>query len=101
MQNLSEEAPSWEDDAIVTVCNRCAAEFGPMVWKHHCRCCGRVLCDSCSYYYMYLREVPKNYICPFPDNYERTDPFRCCLNCRTRIRELAAVGDNINDNKGK
>jgi len=38
----------WERDASVTHCSGCSAEFGTFKWKHHCRVCGKIFCDSCT-----------------------------------------------------
>ena len=39
----------WIDDADVSVCMCCRrTEFNVFNWKHHCRHCGRVVCNACS-----------------------------------------------------
>lgn len=39
----------WEDDADVTGCFICLSIFNRYGnWKHHCRLCGRVICENCS-----------------------------------------------------
>ncbi|CAG8455569.1 11074_t:CDS:2 [Diversispora eburnea] len=39
----------WEDDASVTNCPLCRTSFGKITnRKHHCRLCGRVVCEKCS-----------------------------------------------------
>ncbi|KAH6606641.1 kinase anchor [Trichoderma cornu-damae] len=40
--------PRWQPDAEVTFCPICRAQFSIFVRKHHCRKCGRVVCNSCS-----------------------------------------------------
>lgn len=40
--------PRWQPDAEVTYCPICRAQFSFFVRKHHCRKCGRVVCNSCS-----------------------------------------------------
>ncbi|UNI14451.1 hypothetical protein JDV02_001080 [Purpureocillium takamizusanense] len=40
--------PRWQPDAEVTYCPICHAQFSFFVRKHHCRKCGRVVCNSCS-----------------------------------------------------
>ncbi|KAH6888689.1 FYVE zinc finger-domain-containing protein [Thelonectria olida] len=40
--------PRWQSDAEVTYCPICRAQFSFFVRKHHCRKCGRVVCNSCS-----------------------------------------------------
>ncbi|KAM4054805.1 FYVE zinc finger domain-containing protein [Hirsutella rhossiliensis] len=38
----------WQPDAEVTYCPICHTQFNIFVRKHHCRKCGRVVCNSCS-----------------------------------------------------
>lgn len=38
----------WEYDDDQPYCACCAAEFGPMKRKHHCRFCGKIFCGDCS-----------------------------------------------------
>ncbi|CAG8657374.1 11017_t:CDS:10, partial [Racocetra persica] len=39
----------WEDDASVTNCPLCDIQFGKITnRRHHCRLCGRVVCEKCS-----------------------------------------------------
>ncbi|KND94986.1 E3 ubiquitin-protein ligase PIB1 [Tolypocladium ophioglossoides CBS 100239] len=40
--------PRWQPDAEVTYCPICHTQFSIFVRKHHCRKCGRVVCNSCS-----------------------------------------------------
>ncbi|PHH67557.1 hypothetical protein CDD82_1329 [Ophiocordyceps australis] len=40
--------PRWQQDAEVTYCPICHTQFSIFVRKHHCRKCGRVVCNSCS-----------------------------------------------------
>ena len=38
----------WVEDGAFVGCMECNAEFWFFRWRHHCRGCGRLLCDSCS-----------------------------------------------------
>ena len=40
--------PPWQPDSEVTHCPICKKQFTWMFRRHHCRKCGRVVCDSCS-----------------------------------------------------
>ncbi|KAI0107621.1 hypothetical protein GGR51DRAFT_516235 [Nemania sp. FL0031] len=40
--------PKWQPDSEVTHCPICSMRFGLFFRKHHCRKCGRVVCDRCS-----------------------------------------------------
>jgi hypothetical protein len=45
-QSAARQAPVWQGD-----CDRCMLEcgatFGLLTWRHHCRCCGYVVCWDC------------------------------------------------------
>ncbi|KAH6650857.1 FYVE zinc finger-domain-containing protein [Chaetomium tenue] len=40
--------PRWQPDSEQTYCPICGTQFSIFVRKHHCRKCGRVVCNSCS-----------------------------------------------------
>ncbi|OLN88489.1 RUN and FYVE domain-containing protein 2 [Colletotrichum chlorophyti] len=55
--------PRWQPDADVTFCPICHTQFSIFVRKHHCRKCGRVVCNSCSPHritipYQYIVQPP-------------------------------------------
>ena len=39
---------SWQSDAEVSQCTLCASTFKWTRRKHHCRLCGRIVCNACS-----------------------------------------------------
>mmetsp|Transcript_88332 Transcript_88332/g.250351 ORF Transcript_88332/g.250351 Transcript_88332/m.250351 type:complete len:345 (+) Transcript_88332:45-1079(+) len=39
---------NWISDVSVTKCSQCAAAFGLLTRKHHCRVCGNIFCAKCS-----------------------------------------------------
>lgn len=46
--SLGDVAPPWVPDNRVTMCQICYAEFTLIFRRHHCRACGRVVCENCS-----------------------------------------------------
>ena len=40
--------PVWEDDKASSLCRVCSQKFTLTNRRHHCRKCGRLVCDSCS-----------------------------------------------------
>lgn len=45
---LGRQAPIWIQDKSTTMCQICTAEFTVTFRRHHCRCCGKVVCGDCS-----------------------------------------------------
>ncbi|XP_019737327.1 FYVE, RhoGEF and PH domain-containing protein 6-like [Hippocampus comes] len=46
--SLGAKAPIWIPDPRATMCMICTCEF-TLTWRrHHCRACGKVVCQSCS-----------------------------------------------------
>lgn len=37
---------NWQDDKKITHCNICFSQFNFLLRKHHCRLCGRIVCDN-------------------------------------------------------
>ncbi|KAH8175924.1 FYVE zinc finger domain-containing protein [Sarocladium implicatum] len=62
--------PRWQPDAEVTYCPICQTQFSIFVRKHHCRKCGRVVCNSCSPHRII---IPHQYIVR-PPGYEVLHP---------------------------
>ncbi|KAJ1959189.1 hypothetical protein GGI12_004465 [Dipsacomyces acuminosporus] len=42
------DAPVWDPDESTEECYICFREFSLFVRKHHCRACGKIVCNSCS-----------------------------------------------------
>ncbi|KAJ8245318.1 hypothetical protein GJAV_G00269500 [Gymnothorax javanicus] len=56
---LGSKAPIWIPDLRATMCMICTCEF-TLTWRrHHCRACGKVVCQACSTHKHYL-EYLKN-----------------------------------------
>uniref|UniRef100_A0A7N6AJC5 FYVE, RhoGEF and PH domain containing 6 n=1 Tax=Anabas testudineus TaxID=64144 RepID=A0A7N6AJC5_ANATE len=45
---LGSKAPVWIPDPRTTMCMICTCEFSLTWRRHHCRACGKVVCQSCS-----------------------------------------------------
>eukprot|EP00947_MAST-08B_sp_MAST-8B-sp1_P002427 g2427.t1 len=63
-------APVWTADKEAKWCNICSKEFTFIRRRHHCRQCGRVVCDACSQCRVLLPSVDKS------------KPVRVCDNCK-------------------
>ena len=51
--------PEWQDDSEVSACPICKRQFYFLFRKHHCRRCGRVICNDCSPHRITL---PRQYV---------------------------------------
>lgn len=49
-KDLAVEASQWEPDSASATCRLCAKTFGIFRRRHHCRNCGRLVCNKCSKY---------------------------------------------------
>ena len=65
-------ATRWTPDDEAPRCQLCKADFGPFVWRHHCRRCGRCICYQCS---------PPTSFVPLPDAGDDAEPVRQCKLC--------------------
>ena len=62
--------PRWMPDEEASSCTKCKTEFDWMNRRHHCRHCGIIFCNKCSYQR-----------CLLPANFEMRDPQRVCESC--------------------
>ena len=42
------DTDQWAKDAECGACTGCAAKFGTVTRKHHCRACGHIFCSTCA-----------------------------------------------------
>ncbi|XP_034382591.1 FYVE, RhoGEF and PH domain-containing protein 6 isoform X2 [Cyclopterus lumpus] len=71
---LGSKAPIWIPDLRATMCMMCTCEF-TLTWRrHHCRACGRVVCQACSANKYYLE-------------YLKNQPARVCDHCFVKLQE--------------
>lgn len=46
--HIFQKKPVWIADKETLSCMLCCDKFTVFVRRHHCRCCGRVLCARCT-----------------------------------------------------
>ncbi|KAG7329376.1 hypothetical protein KOW79_007550 [Hemibagrus wyckioides] len=77
---LGTKAPIWIPDLRATMCMICTCEF-TLTWRrHHCRACGRVVCQACS--------VNKH-----PLEYLKNRPARVCDQCFEILEHNSSEGN--------
>ncbi|OTB14408.1 hypothetical protein K445DRAFT_138313 [Daldinia sp. EC12] len=79
--------PRWQPDSEVTFCPICRTQFSFFVRKHHCRKCGRVVCNACSPHRI---TIPHQYIVRPPG--ERTLQRYSFLGDEGGIADFTALG---------
>ncbi|XP_076153153.1 FYVE, RhoGEF and PH domain-containing protein 6 [Alosa pseudoharengus] len=71
---LGSKAPIWIPDLRTTMCMICTCEF-TLTWRrHHCRACGKVVCQACSTNKCYLE-------------YLKHQPARVCDHCYDKLQQ--------------
>ncbi len=71
--------PNWEPDSATNTCRVCNKEFSrvfPVRWRHHCRLCGKNVCDVCS-----PDRVRLTFPVQRPGHVRETGPVRVCRPC--------------------
>ncbi|KAI0116924.1 FYVE-domain-containing protein [Daldinia grandis] len=79
--------PRWQPDSEVTLCPICRTQFSFFVRKHHCRKCGRVVCNACSPHRI---TIPHQYIVRPPS--ERAYQRYSFLGDEGGIADFTALG---------
>ncbi|KAI1779424.1 FYVE-domain-containing protein [Hypoxylon cercidicola] len=79
--------PRWQPDSEVTYCPICRNQFSFFVRKHHCRKCGRVVCNSCSPHRI---TIPHQYIVRPPG--ERALQYLSVLGDEGGLGDFHAIG---------
>ncbi|XP_013853517.2 FYVE, RhoGEF and PH domain-containing protein 6 isoform X3 [Sus scrofa] len=72
---LGSKAPIWIPDTRATMCMICTSEF-TLTWRrHHCRACGKIVCQACSSNKYGL-------------DYLKNQPARVCEHCYQELQKL-------------
>ena len=79
---LRSELKRWTANRDASCCELCRAEFHLLNWRHHCRKCGRCVCDRCS---------PAESWRPLPE-LGTAEAQRHCKLCVTPTRLMPGMG---------
>jgi len=79
-QGASQDGSSWQRDEDVLNCPQCRAPFSTTFRRHHCRQCGKIVCDDCSKHRV---RIPKQ---------KAWGKVRCCNACFHHQTEQEATG---------
>ena len=61
--------PKWQPDSEASECPICKRQFSLLFRRHHCRKCGRVVCNDCSPHRI---TIPRQFIVHPPDSSDQT-----------------------------
>ncbi|XP_044263653.1 rabenosyn-5 [Tribolium madens] len=93
-----QELVAWLDGSTVTRCPSCASSFNITRRQHHCRLCGSIMCNSCSYFLPY--ETAQAIVAPVHNvdvnNREQVqgkepDSLRICNHCLDMLESRRRV----------
>ncbi|KXS95297.1 hypothetical protein AC578_5985 [Pseudocercospora eumusae] len=84
--------PRWQPDNEVTKCPVCDTEFSLLYRRHHCRKCGRVVCNRCSPHRI---TIPRQYIVQPPNPYLLEDEAAQPTSPSSRVNPALGGGDIV------
>ncbi|XP_030759520.1 rabenosyn-5 [Sitophilus oryzae] len=93
-----QELVQWLDGSTVTRCPSCAASFNIARRQHHCRLCGSIMCNNCSYFLPY--DIAQTIVAPVNTVSDRehsgkdTDSLRICHHCLDMLESRRRVQIN-------
>lgn len=73
----SQDVSHWIPDNVTEICMECSKLFNNFRRKHHCRICGKCVCNKCSPHFIILKNT--------------TVPVRCCTACESTKLSTAAI----------
>jgi len=74
--------PRWTANREAPRCELCKSDFHLLNWRHHCRKCGRCVCDDCS---------PSVSWRPLPQFFGSAETVRCCKLCVAPTRLMPGM----------
>ena len=76
--------PRWMNDNETAVCVGCNRVFDGACWRHHCRRCGMIFCDTCSRFKCLIHPAevvyPPDWDSPL-SSFDPREPLRVCRSC--------------------
>ncbi|CAG9766369.1 unnamed protein product [Ceutorhynchus assimilis] len=90
-----QELVVWLDGSTVTRCPSCAASFNIARRQHHCRLCGSIMCNNCSYFLPY--DIAQTIVAPVNSVNDKeysgkdSDTLRICNHCLNMLESRRRV----------
>lgn len=92
---MSDDGPQWQDDASVTTCFLCGVPYLFFNRRHHCRKCGRVVCNNCSL--QHIRYFPNTTITRGPYQRATTTPGETYKTCDACVEEIRMISQALGE----
>ena len=77
----------WQADEEAQSCFQCKTNFTFLVRRHHCRCCGRIFCSSCTENFVNYNKK-KVHALQKKNSDAESPPFRTCNECYDNLLHL-------------
>ncbi|CAG9834425.1 unnamed protein product [Diabrotica balteata] len=91
-----QELVAWLDGSAVSRCPSCASSFNITRRQHHCRLCGSIMCNSCSYFLPY--DTAQTIVTPLnsgnskeQNTSKESDTLRICYHCLDMIESRRRI----------
>ncbi|CAG9856769.1 unnamed protein product [Phyllotreta striolata] len=90
-----QELVAWLDGSTVSRCPSCASSFNITRRQHHCRLCGSIMCNSCSYFLPY--EIAQTIVTPLNSGSSKeqsgkeSETLRICYHCLDMLESRRRV----------
>lgn len=84
----------WKPDESATACYVCKTDFGWLNWRHHCRACGELVCDTCSAFKGQGRpmlQMPVSVL----EQIKKQIPQRICSRCHEHESQMESTAGNM------
>ena len=92
---LKKESPQWQKDADVKSCYLCERKFDMFTRKHHCRNCGKIICDDCSQYYTSKRARDPDRVCKLCYNCVLNSEGKDSDDCKSYMEQAKLVDESV------
>ncbi|EJS42280.1 pib1p [Saccharomyces arboricola H-6] len=85
----------WQADEEAQNCFQCKTNFSFLIRRHHCRCCGRIFCSSCTENFVNYNKKKVHALQKKNSDVE-TPPYRTCNECYDNLLHLNLLVSSAN-----
>ncbi|CAI4058833.1 hypothetical protein SKDZ_04G5130 [Saccharomyces kudriavzevii ZP591] len=85
----------WQADEESQCCFQCKTNFSFLIRRHHCRCCGRIFCSSCTENFVNYNQKKVHALQKKNSDLE-SPPYRTCNECYDNLLHLNLLVSSAN-----